>query len=143
MSTYIIHGNPHQQERPRASTTGRGSRKKIVLYDPPRSRTYKKHIINTLQTEYNPIPTSESIEACIDVYVPIPKSFTLSNKEKAKLGQLKPSKKPDLSNYVKLIEDACNGLLYKDDSQIVNLTARKRYSDEPRIEITIKPIPPF
>ena len=36
-----------------------------------------------------------------------------------------PTKKPDIDNIEKIIEDALNGLAYKDDSQIVEVFKRK------------------
>lgn len=41
-----------------------------------------------------------------------------------------PTVKPDLSNVLKLIEDACNGILFKDDSQVVSVTIRKVYGEK-------------
>ena len=41
-----------------------------------------------------------------------------------------PAKRPDLSNIVKLVEDALNGHAWKDDSYIVDITARKRWAFE-------------
>lgn len=35
------------------------------------------------------------------------------------------TQKPDLSNFIKLLEDAANGVLYHDDSQIVSIAAHK------------------
>lgn len=53
-----------------------------------------------------------------------------------------PTVKPDLSNLVKLIEDALNGIAYVDDSQICTYgETKKRYCDtehpSPGVEITI------
>jgi len=49
--------------------------------------------------------------------------------------------KPDASNALKLLEDAGNGILWKDDSQIVFATVTKEYGDPERIEITVKELP--
>lgn len=38
--------------------------------------------------------------------------------------------RPDLTNLIKIIEDACNGIIYKDDSQIVRLISEKRYGSK-------------
>ena len=43
-----------------------------------------------------------------------------------------PGVRPDLSNYVKGIEDALDGIAYVDDGQIVELVASKRYTPEGR-----------
>ncbi len=45
----------------------------------------------------------------------------------------------DVDNYVKAILDSCNGKIWKDDDQILRLTATKRWEDEhgPRIELCV------
>lgn len=50
----------------------------------------------------------------------------------------RPIRRGDLSNRIKIVEDALQGVAYKDDSQIVELTAR-RFDDKkhPRVEVTI------
>lgn len=50
-----------------------------------------------------------------------------------------PIVRPDLDNYVKAVCDAMNGVFWNDDSQIVNLTARKRYGDFGCVEVSINP----
>ena len=80
------------------------------------------------------------LEAEIDFYLPIPDSWTKKRKDNARSGLELPTKKPDVDNYAKSIFDACNEVFYKDDSQIVRVTARKWYSDEPRIEFRVRQI---
>ena len=46
-------------------------------------------------------------------------------------------KKPDLDNLVKHF-DCFNGLIWKDDSQIVQLEAMKIYSSEPGVDIEVR-----
>jgi Holliday junction resolvase RusA-like endonuclease len=70
-------------------------------------------------------------------YMTIPKSKSKKFRKAAMEGEERPTKKPDLSNIVKGVEDALNGVLYKDDSQIVNLSMEKYYSEEPRLEVTL------
>ena len=45
----------------------------------------------------------------------------------------------DCDNLAKAVMDACNGVLWLDDSQIVSLTAEK-YQGTPKIEVEITPI---
>lgn len=48
-------------------------------------------------------------------------------------------KKPDLSNLIKLIEDALNKVAYRDDSQIFRYDdPGKYYSLRPRLEIEVR-----
>ena len=53
---------------------------------------------------------------------------------------LRPIKKPDMDNVVKVIADSLNGVAYRDDTQIVDQMCRKFYSDEPRVEVIIRQI---
>ena len=45
--------------------------------------------------------------------------------------------KPDLSNLIKFVEDSANGILFADDKQIVEIYAKKIYSENPRTELII------
>lgn len=51
-----------------------------------------------------------------------------------------PDRRPDLDNYVKLVMDACNGFLWQDDAQVVELYASKVYSDKAAIIITVEQV---
>ena len=47
-----------------------------------------------------------------------------------------PSVRPDADNFAKLVMDCGNGILWMDDSQIVDLRVRKEYG-EPSIKLVI------
>lgn len=81
-----------------------------------------------------------SIHAEIDVYMPIPASWSKVKKERARTGEERPTKKPDIDNYIKTFFDACNEIFYDDDDQIISVAARKFYSDEPRVTVTFEEI---
>ena len=57
----------------------------------------------------------------------IPKSWSAKKKAEAELGNIRPTGKPDIDNLIKLVGDALNGIAYKDDSQIVEIQAVKKY----------------
>lgn len=50
--------------------------------------------------------------------------------------------RPDLSNLIKFVEDVCTGILYKDDSLIVECHATKCYDINPRTEFHLSPYKP-
>jgi Holliday junction resolvase RusA-like endonuclease len=52
-------------------------------------------------------------------------------------GEIYPQVKPDLDNVMKAVLDALNGVVYADDSQVINLVATKRYSTDPRVEVYV------
>jgi Holliday junction resolvase RusA-like endonuclease len=45
--------------------------------------------------------------------------------------------RPDVENSVKGCMDALQGIVYRDDAQIVHLIARKCYGERPLLEITV------
>lgn len=70
-------------------------------------------------------------------YYSIPKS-TSKKKRIDMIGRtIRPTKKPDMDNVVKIIADSLNKAAYKDDSQIVDCQCRKFYAEEPRVEVRI------
>ena len=126
----VIPGNPVAQGRPRVTKFG--------TYDPPKSKEYKQYVKRCVMNEKPGEPTKQPLAARIDAYMSIPKSKPRKWREDAGMGMIRPTKRPDLSNIVKCIEDALTGVVWHDDSQIVRLIAIKRYSDYPRVEVTIQ-----
>jgi Holliday junction resolvase len=52
------------------------------------------------------------------------------------MDHLRPTGKPDLDNYLKTL-DACNNIVWVDDSQVVSATVMKRYGQNPGITVTV------
>ncbi len=50
------------------------------------------------------------------------------------------TKKPDADNIVKLIKDALSGVVYRDDSLVVDQIGRKRFADDERTEVVVRPL---
>lgn len=50
----------------------------------------------------------------------------------------RPTTKPDLSNLLKGVEDALNGVAWRDDSQLVDVRMTKRYGDVPETIVRIE-----
>ena len=79
-----------------------------------------------------------SIKALIIAYYKIPKSYSKKRVQAIRDGLEKPTKKPDADNIAKIILDSLNGIAYKDDSQIVDLSVIKRYTeDDERVEFNL------
>jgi Holliday junction resolvase RusA-like endonuclease len=75
----------------------------------------------------------------IDVFVQIPKSFSKKKREQALTAEIFPGR-PDIDNVAKAILDALNGVAYKDDDQVVNLSVSKRYAIDPFVSVRISEV---
>lgn len=134
---FEVPGSPIGQGRPKFSTINGHAK----AYDPEKSRNYKAYV-KLLATQAMREQGFTMIEGpcCLDIlaFFEVPKSKSKKFKERALMGIERPTKKPDLSNIVKGIEDALNGLAYKDDSSIVYLSVAKHYSEVPRVEVILQ-----
>jgi len=77
--------------------------------------------------------------------MPIPKSEPKKNMFAMLKGIIKHTKKPDLDNLEKFIKDCMNGIVWKDDCQVVEVHKVKVYETEqlqPRTMIQVEEIDP-
>ncbi|MDC3414289.1 RusA family crossover junction endodeoxyribonuclease [Terrihalobacillus insolitus] len=135
MIKFTVLGIPQAQGRPRAGKTRTG---KTVLYDPAKSRDYKQYVRLVASQHAPRNPIEHPVSVFIDVYRQIPSSMSKKRRRLANAKIYRPITKSDIDNYSKSILDSLNGILWKDDAQVVSLTANKYYSDEPRIEVAVQ-----
>ena len=130
---FTILGNPNGKGRPRFSTrTGHAyTPKNTVMYE------------NLVRTEYSlqcdgfMFDDASMLDMRILAFYEIPKSTSKKRRDQMLNGMIRPTKKPDMDNVVKIIADSLNKVAYRDDTQIVDCQCRKFYSDKPRVEVTI------
>lgn len=128
----IVPGEPVPQGRPKFTT-----KPFVRAYDPPKSAAYKKLVAkHAMQQKPNHLLQGE-LAVQIDIYKGTLKSFSKKKAELAEARLLRPTTKPDADNYAKGPLDACKGIIWEDDGQVVELIARKFYSLNPRVEITV------
>lgn len=68
----------------------------------------------------------------VTVVVEPPASWSQKKQMAAFQQEIAPDKKPDLDNVLKALLDACNGVLWGDDKQVVEAHIRKRYGITPQ-----------
>lgn len=86
------------------------------------------------------IPFEGPIDLRVGVYLAIPVSWSAKKQEQAAIGLLRPAGRPDLDNYLKLCQDALKAIVWRDDSQVVDLFIGKRYSLRSELIIEVRPI---
>lgn len=68
---------------------------------------------------------------------PIPASWSKKKQAQAENHEIYPTVKPDADNVAKVVCDALNNVLWKDDTQVVDLRLRKRYGRTPGVSVHV------
>jgi len=135
MITFKVDADPVGKQRARYAKRGNF----VQTYTPDKTRNYESLI---KEAAIEAMGSSEPLETPVNLYLyiraPIPKSLPKKRMEACLNGLEKPIKKPDASNVLKSVEDAMNDVVYKDDSQIVNIHVSKVYSSVSGIDVCIK-----
>ena len=133
----VVAGDPQGKARPRFVRTATGGR----AITPPKTRSYEDFIKWEYTRQYNYFFKDKTmLRMEIKAFFKVPESKSKKQKNMMLSNILRPTKKPDMDNIVKVVADALNKVAYKDDSQIVECTVKKYYDKEPRIEIYIEEI---
>lgn len=116
-------GGLQGKQRARSTKSGRHytPRKTVVAEEWIRSC-----VMEQLGWEAN--PTVHPVRTRLRIDVAIPASWSKKRQAAALCGDVLPGKKPDLDNVVKLVNDALNGIVWKDDAQIVHSEEYKLYA---------------
>ena len=131
---FVVTGKPVGKGRPRASTRGGFVR----MYTDAKTLGYEAAIADEAARAMSGAePFETPMQMQVSCYYQITKSWPKKIKQEAIDEERFPNVKPDLDNVVKAILDALNGVVYRDDAQVVNLVATKRYATEPRVEVYI------
>jgi len=129
--SFFIPGKPVGKGRPRF---GRG-----FAYTPRKTVEQEKLVkslaIAEMEKEgFKPVSTSVAVH--LIARWPIPESWPKWKKQLARDQDLHPGK-PDLDNVCKLVLDAMNGAVYKDDDQVILLSIVKAYHEEPGVWVFV------
>lgn len=121
MITINIPGVPVAKGRPRLG--------RFHTYTPKKTVDHEEYVkLMWLQQHGNKQPSEKALTASVTFLFEPPKSYTKTQRKKAIEGMWHV-KKPDIDNLIKTVTDSLNGLAYKDDSQIVKISAYKQYSE--------------
>jgi Holliday junction resolvase RusA-like endonuclease len=132
MIQFTVYGEPVAQGRPRFTTINGHAK----AYDPAKSRDYKQYV-RLVASQHKPDkPLEGALALQVNIYRSIPKSFSKKKHTQAENGEIRPTTKPDVDNFLKVIKDALKGIVWKDDSQVVSAMVNKWYSEQPRVEVT-------
>lgn len=130
---FTVLGEPRGKQRHRVTRKGN-------TYTPAETVQYE----NLVRMEYRRqcgdyrFPDDAALDMRIMAYYAIPKSASKKKRQEMLEHRIRPLKKVDCDNAVKIVADSLNMIAYRDDVQIVDCQIRKFYSSEPRIVVTIQ-----
>lgn len=137
---FNVPGKPVGKGRPRAARRGKG----ITLYTPEKTATYESTVALFASQAMAGRPLiSGPVDVVMRVVLPIPASWSIRKKDHATDGIVMPTTKPDMDNVVKAIFDAINGVVWNDDTQVVDLLVRKRYGLTPCVSVIVSQLEAF
>lgn len=117
-----IPAEPIAQGRPRLSSRGGFAR----AYDPPKSRTWKAFVADYAAKAMEDAGITELLEGPLLIRIrfgfPLPKS---QHRKRSPVPRQWHMKRPDLDNLYKGVIDACEGVIYHRDSEIVKVVMDK------------------
>ena len=76
----------------------------------------------------------------MEIYHPIRASWTKAKKAAALAGHIAPTLKPDPDNVAKIWFDAFNDCMWKDDTQVINLSVERSFAEEPSVLVRVIPL---
>ncbi len=121
-------GKPVPKGRPRAARIGGF----IRMYTPKATQVFENACAaEAMASMQGRDPMTGPIEIKMQIFVPIPASYRKSKKEDCRLGKIVPTSSADIDNIAKSVMDAFNGVVWIDDSQVVDAHLTKRYAEEP------------
>ena len=127
----VILGVPVAKGRPRFNKeTGRG-------YTPAKTASFEAQLkYAALQVMGDRSPLEGPLSVMMEVVLPIPASWPKKRQAAARAGLERPTKRPDVDNFAKML-DAANMVVWQDDGQIVDLVVTKRYGEKPGMWIKV------
>lgn len=137
---FSIPGNPFGKQRPRVAHNGNFSK----AYTPKETVNYENLVKLMYQQAAKGwiFPDGSMLDVRIIAYYDIPKSTSKKKRRLMLEHKIRPTKKPDFDNIGKIICDSLNLVAYRDDSAVVDAQVRKFYSENPRVDVTIRRIDP-
>ncbi len=133
---FTVPGAPQGKGRARVGKVNGHAR----MFTPAKTAAYEGLIALAAQAAMaGRAPMAGPVSVGLHVRFPIPASWSQRKKADALRGALLPTGKPDLDNVLKAVGDACNGIVFRDDSAVVHATASKTYSDRPGLTVVVWP----
>lgn len=133
----VVPGDPVGKGRPRIGKRGNLA----IMFTPPATVEYENAVKREAALSMQGRELfAGPVELWLEIYMPIPPSYPKKKAQAARDGLLVPTKKPDGDNVIKAICDALNGVVWVDDTQVVDYIVKKRFADTPCCVVRVSPL---
>jgi len=132
--TFVVPGQPQGKGRARVGRIAGHAR----MFTPEKTLAYEGLVAHQASIAMGPLPLFEGpCSVSMDIVCQIPASWSVKKQTQAIIGAIRPITKPDVDNVEKAIFDGCNGVVWKDDVQVVDVRKSKRYGEIPGVTVVI------
>jgi Holliday junction resolvase RusA-like endonuclease len=126
-----ILGDPIAWQRP----ANRLMYKRVITWD--KQVKEKEQVRWQMRAHWDKDPITAPVRVDITFKMAIPKYVSRKTREQMLLGRIHHMKVPDIDNMSKFYLDCLSGVVFSDDRQVWSLNARKVYSEDPCVIISI------
>ena len=141
--SFFVPGKPE----PGGSKKGYARGKHVSIVDAnPKAAPWKARVALAASQAYEGEPLTGALHVVFEFVVTRPRGHFGSGKNADKIKESAPAfpaSKPDTLKLTRSTEDACTGILWKDDALIVTQLATKRYGPCPGVKITVQEAQPM
>src|SRR3990167_6406227 len=130
--TIILLGKLRGKQRPRVLRSG-------IAYTPKETVNYETALrleAAAAMLKRRQKPYQGALKVTVNAFLPIAKSWSKKKQAAARANLIRPMCKPDTDNILKML-DGLNGIVWRDDAQIVDEEVSKWYSDQPRLVVSV------
>jgi Holliday junction resolvase RusA-like endonuclease len=138
---FVLPGPPRGKGRPRSRIVHtRAGSQFIAVYTDAETRSYEAMLRFAGQEAMRAAGYKAPFDCPLRVHVtsifPIPQSWSDKKQAQAEGGRIRPTVKPDWENLAKTL-DGVNGVVWRDDSLIVDGVVRKFYGFTPMLKVEV------
>lgn len=144
MIRFTVPGEPMGQPRHRSRIAKASDDRQFIANYTPKKAVQRQRLVGLMAAAamLGKSPMTGPVKATIRCYFALPKS---AHRKTIAVPEAWHTGKPDGDNLAKLILDACNGIVYRDDALVAVTKIVKRrcaQSDKPRTEVEFEEIEP-
>lgn len=135
MIVFHVPGQPVGKGRPRIGRVAGHAR----MFTPEKTASYESTVKLFASQAMAGRPLLDgAVRVTLHIACQIPASWSQKKQASAAAGGVMPTTKPDVDNVEKAIFDAMNGIVWKDDVQVVSVVKDKRYGSAPGVSVRVE-----